>query len=307
MPPTGGVDLVVARSLASCGCLRRGVLAAQGVPDSAVAARLASGEWRVVLGDVIQLGAMPPSVPARMAAVRLLAPLHRFTGDVAMAAWGLLAPAAVGEVVAEVARRCAPLAGDGVRIRRSSATEAQLRAAPVVRGVPVLSEPDTVRERAGTLPPSQADDLVESFLRRHRDGLAALEAALGRGRSGSAALAAALARVGDGHWSKAERLLGSRLRRAGHVLVANARIVRPSTGEPAYVDLFDPTRRRGVEVDGWTYHVARDRFAGDRSRDRWLLMECGVEVLRVAASEVLGDPDQAAREVGAWLLRPSPS
>jgi very-short-patch-repair endonuclease len=79
-------------------------------------------------------------------------------------------------------------------------------------------------------------------------------------------------------------------------------VTRPSTGETAFLDLYAPSRRRAVEVDGWVYHVDRVAFASDRRRDRWLETECGISVLRVAAMDVHYALGSTAQEVKAWLL-----
>jgi very-short-patch-repair endonuclease len=190
-----------------------------------------------------------------------------------------------------------------VRLVRADVTPEQLASAPLRDRLPVPPEGEALRGVAAACPSADVDELVEGFLRRRRGDATELLTACGRGRAGSTAVRAALRRVHDGHWSGGERALARELRRLGAPpLQANVPVTRPSTGETAVLDLYAPSRRRAVEVDGWAYHVDRIRFASDRRRDRWLETECGIAVLRVAGADVHHSLGPTAQEVKAWLL-----
>lgn len=65
---------------------------------------------------------------------------------------------------------------------------------------------------------------------------------------------------------------------------------------PYILDFYCASLRLAIEIDGETHRTAQ-AAAHDASRTQWL-GEQGIEVLRIAASEVLTDPDAAAD----WLL-----
>jgi very-short-patch-repair endonuclease len=75
----------------------------------------------------------------------------------------------------------------------------------------------------------------------------------------------------------------------------------------AYVaDFYCASRRLVVEVDGIAHDMG-DRPARDARRDEWL-RKCGMEVIRVPASDVLRDADDVAAGIVALCLdAPPPS
>ena len=83
-----------------------------------------------------------------------------------------------------------------------------------------------------------------------------------------------------------ETLLWVRLRGA------DVRFRRQHPIGPYVLDFYCPAARLAIEVDGFA-HDTGDRPQRDEARTRWLNEE-GVEVLRIAAKEVLADPDAVA-------------
>jgi very-short-patch-repair endonuclease len=67
----------------------------------------------------------------------------------------------------------------------------------------------------------------------------------------------------------------------------------------AYIlDFFCPARRLAIEVDGEA-HERGDRPERDAARDAWLTSE-GVRLLRIPASEVLGNMEGVVRHIVAF-------
>ncbi|MCL4671388.1 MAG: DUF559 domain-containing protein [Sphingomonadaceae bacterium] len=72
------------------------------------------------------------------------------------------------------------------------------------------------------------------------------------------------------------------------------------------LDFFCAEKRIAIEIDGMAHDVG-DRPQRDFARDRWLASQ-KIDVLRIPASEVLGDPVAAAEAILAYCAnRPPPS
>ncbi|HTM81677.1 endonuclease domain-containing protein [Asticcacaulis sp.] len=67
---------------------------------------------------------------------------------------------------------------------------------------------------------------------------------------------------------------------------------------PYIVDFYCPKAKLIIEVDGLIHDVA-DVVVRDERRSQWLL-DFGLEILRVAASEVMADPDDVALGIIAY-------
>lgn len=61
------------------------------------------------------------------------------------------------------------------------------------------------------------------------------------------------------------------------------------------LDFYCATAKTGIEVDGIAHDMG-DRPQRDARRDLWLAAQ-GIEVVRIAAAEVLADPDSVAEGV----------
>ena len=88
-----------------------------------------------------------------------------------------------------------------------------------------------------------------------------------------------------------EKLLWVRLRGAP------IRFRRQHPIGPYVLDFYCPAAKLAVEVDGFA-HETGDRPERDEVRTEWLRTR-GIQVLRIAAKEILADPD----EIGDALLR----
>lgn len=86
-----------------------------------------------------------------------------------------------------------------------------------------------------------------------------------------------------------EVLLWNRLRGA------EVRFRRQHPIGPYVLDFYCPTAKLAIEVDGVSHDMG-DRPQRDEVRTDWL-RSCGVQVLRIPATDVLGDPDAVADEL----------
>lgn len=73
---------------------------------------------------------------------------------------------------------------------------------------------------------------------------------------------------------------------------------------PYILDFYAPTARLCVEIDGYSHGVG-DQERRDERRDAWLALS-HIEVMRIAASDVLRDPGAVAEHLLA-LVRPPPA
>ena len=74
------------------------------------------------------------------------------------------------------------------------------------------------------------------------------------------------------------------------------------------LDFYCPAAQLVIEVDGWS-HSAGDQPARDKVRDAWLCKR-GLAIVRIAASDVLADPDGVADGIlrqALALASPPPS
>ncbi|MGN6207272.1 endonuclease domain-containing protein [Asticcacaulis sp.] len=67
---------------------------------------------------------------------------------------------------------------------------------------------------------------------------------------------------------------------------------------PYVLDFYCAKARLAIEVDGLIHTIA-DHPERDERRDAWFL-ELGIVTYRIAASEIMADPDEVA--FGIWLL-----
>lgn len=71
--------------------------------------------------------------------------------------------------------------------------------------------------------------------------------------------------------------------------------------EPYFLDFYCAKAKVCVEIDGIAHNTG-DRPARDERRDAWL-RERGIEVVRIAATEVLADPHSVAESLVRYCKR----
>ncbi|MGB7589174.1 MAG: DUF559 domain-containing protein [Solirubrobacterales bacterium] len=88
-------------------------------------------------------------------------------------------------------------------------------------------------------------------------------------------------------------------------LVKQARLPRPSTN--AFIsghelDMYWAPERFAVELDGYEYHRSRPAFERDRLRQEELKL-AGIEMIRVTASRIAGEPERVMGHLSILLER----
>jgi len=119
----------------------------------------------------------------------------------------------------------------------------------------------------------------------------------GLGRVGSAEMGRLLVAAADRADSAAERLVIKHLRAAG--------ITGWVSGfpfGPYLIDLAFPQAKVAVEIDGWAWHVDRDRFANDRRKQN-ALVRAGWTVLRFTWHDLTTAPHSVVAQIASALAR----
>lgn len=190
-------------------------------------------------------------------------------------------------------------------VRGRRLAPALLETVVVRSGVPLVGLEVAVVQSAAVLRPDVLLRLVEDLVRARRTSPARLLDACGRGVGGSRALRAVIGELADGDLEQHQRRLRRALEAAGvRGLESEVRLVSAS-GASCWLDLLHRGRRRAVEVDGAWTHGSRAQQVVDRRRDRWVLLEHGIDTTRVAAVEVRDRLPQLVRELLPLLL-PAP-
>lgn len=168
-------------------------------------------------------------------------------------------------------------------------------------GLPVTTLEETVLDCAATLPRLHARVLVDRCVQQRLLDRAAVERRLRDqpGRWGNRQLRALLDTFGDGAAAESERRLHDLLRSRGISGWVPNYSVRIS-GRRLVLDVAFPTARLAIEVDGYAYHSAADRFQADRTKQN-LLMAAGWRVLRFTWADLEGRPAYVIAQITALL------
>lgn len=84
-------------------------------------------------------------------------------------------------------------------------------------------------------------------------------------------------------------------------LQSEVRFRKQHSLEPYFLDFYCAKARVGVEIDGIAHDMG-DRPTRDAHRDAWLSAQ-GIEVVRVAATAVLRDPQGVAESLVVYCRR----
>lgn len=191
------------------------------------------------------------------------------------------------------------------RPRLRGVTVLSTKALPRLRRVGGKPVPDvcaTIVQCAAVLSRDDVVSLVEHAVRKRRCTLPELLARCRRGVGGAAVLRSVveeLQRDGTDRW----------VRKLVRLLVT-AGLPRPELerGVPAndpliYLDLCWWALLLAVEVDDWQSHASRDASERDRARDRAMMRDYGVTVLRVTPRQIRDRPDSVVRDIVAAYRR----
>lgn len=173
-----------------------------------------------------------------------------------------------------------------------------------IDGLPVTSRTWTLLDHIGRLPRPAAVRLTDRALqcgwlarrdisRRLRDY---------PGRQGNTQLRILLALTADGAAAESERLLQRMLRAAGISGWRANYVVRQAGRFVACIDVAVPAAMLAIEVDGFAYHSAVDRFERDRQRQN-RLVGLGWTVLRFTWYDLAERPDEVIATICAHLPR----
>jgi len=262
-----------------------------GLSEQAVRRRVRSAAWRRLSVGVYLVGGHPYTeevrVRAAVASCGSSATAHGLT-----AAWwhGFVnhAPEVLDVTIPH--RRRAPRV-PGVRVRRrdlhhndvARRRHLQVTAAPltVLEAMVVGTGGSVLLDRA-----LQQWVHLEMLHRVHQRNL---------GRRGSAVAGELLAAAADGAASQAERLLHRLLRRAG---IAGWQSAYRCLGYE--IDVAFPDQQLALEVDGWAWHSAAERFRADRHRQN-VLSNAGWRVLRFTWHDLTEAPDRVIAQIRTAL------
>jgi Uncharacterized protein conserved in bacteria len=283
------------------GRFTRGQARSGGFSAYRIGRRIESGEWRVVRGWVLALAAVPDSLEAREWEALLSAgPGATFAGPSAGRRHSFEIADPRPCIVVPPWRR--PDVPDGVMVLRRELPDNDV----VVREECLLTGRDsTVIDCALLLDEAAAMRFVERSLQR--SWISSYEELTWRvqhavGRRGVEQLVGIVRALGSGAHSDAERRLVTGLR--GHAVLGwscNLEVTDQS-GLIGIVDVAFPAIKLAVELDGRAWHVDRDRFQHDRTRQN-RLVAAGWTVLRFTWEDITYRIDAVLADICAAVAR----
>ena len=223
---------------------------------------------------------------------RAAGPKVAVTGPAAAHWHGMLArgPAVVDVTVP---RGTKPRAQPGLRVHRRDLSAADV---VTVRGLAVAGRGLATLETAIAV--SDGAAFLDRALQRHVRFPELYGAyCRGLGRVGSVEMGRLLVAAADRADSAAERLVVEHVRAAG----LTGWVLGFPFG-PYLIDLAFPQAKVAVEIDGWAWHVDRDRFANDRRKQN-ALVRAGWTVLRFTWHDVTTAPHSVVAQIAAALAR----
>jgi hypothetical protein len=254
-----------------------------GIPAGMIHRSVACGRWIRVRPRVYAATSTPIVERSRVWAAVLQVGDPVTVGELwAARLWRLDAP--IGPVTVLVPQSRRPQGGPDLLVRRR-----QVPPADRVRleGLPVTTAERTLVDCLRTANAGVGRSLLEEALQRRLTTLDALWARVlyGGGMHGNARAARTLSTVTAGADSVAEARLHHRLKAAGVGCWVPNVPVSDAHGLVGLVDLLFPAARLVVELDGRAWHIDRESFQRDRSRQN-RLVAAGYTVLRFTADDV---------------------
>jgi very-short-patch-repair endonuclease len=283
------------------GRFTRGQARTGGFSAYRIGRRIESGEWRVVHGRVLALAAVPDSLPSREWVALLSAgPGATFAGPSAARRHSFEISDARPCVLVPPDRR--PDVPDGVVVLRRELPIVDIvaredclltgRDCTVIDCALLLDEPAAMRfvERA----------LQKSWISSYKELTVRTQEAVGRRRAKQ--LVAIVRALGSGAHSDTERRLVTGLRSHGMIGWSCNHEVTDQTGVIGIIDVAFPAIKLAIELDGRAWHVDRDRFQHDRTRQN-RLVAAGWTVLRFTWDDVAYRLDTVLADISAAVAR----
>lgn len=275
------------------GLISRGQLLAAGVASSTVDDWLRAGRLvHTASAGVYRVGGAPDVASARawFAALSSASPVSFVSG----AQWWDMPVDDDGWVhITRFDRRRLDWPA-GVRVHRVA-----LRPEAVVlhHGLRVTTRAETTLDCLGWLSPGRARALADRAVQQRWITVADVRRRLEdeRGRWGNRQIRLLEPILFDGADAESERRLQSMLRRA-HVTGWVAHLPFVAGGHRFEIDLAFPAWRIAIEVDGYAYHHADDRFQRDRTKQN-ALIAAGWRVLRFTWADIDERPGYVLAQV----------
>lgn len=276
--------------------------------------RLRTGEWVVEQPGVVRPATTVPDFAMRIAAVALSLNCDGdtewvFSHRTAAHLHGLPLPEPDEvDVLLAAANREAPLSA----VRRHLTREPPRRAWR--EGYPVSPVPQTVVQCGRGVSREELVHVVEYAVRERLTTLPRLREVCGRGVDGSAALRDVLDELSAEGIDKWMRRLVRALR-STNLPTPELEVPMLDAGGRVHLILDGLFRDvgLGLEMDDWETHGSRAAQERDRERDRWLLREHGVTVLRVTPrqlrrgeADVVQDIESGYRQLAARRVDVAP-
>jgi Protein of unknown function (DUF559) len=282
------------------GRFTRGQARSGGFSSYRISRRIESGEWRVVRGRVLALVAVPDSLESHEWAALLSAgPGATFAGPSAARRHSFEISDARPCILVSPSRRVDM--PDGVVLLRRELPNRDT----VVRDDYLLTGREcTVIDSAMLLGEQPAMRFVERALQKSwisYDELT-LRVQLAVGRRGVEQLVRVVRALGSGAHSDSERRLVTGLSKQGVLGWSCNLEVSDMSGLVGLVDIAFPTIKLAIELDGRAWHVDRDRFQHDRTRQN-RLVAAGWTVLRFTWEDVKYRLESVLADICAAVAR----
>jgi very-short-patch-repair endonuclease len=262
-----------------------------GISARTVQRRVRCGDWERVLPRVFLVGGHPHSDAVRVRAAGLWVGEPGAVSGPAAAWWHGMWSSVPGTVQVTVPRGACPRPQPHIDLRRRALGSTDL---VTLRGLRLTDKPLTALETAAVVPDGSV--FLDRALQRHVAFPRVYRAyCRNLGAHGSARAGTLLVAAADRADSAAERCAVALLRAAG--------ITGWVLGHPfgAYViDIAFPEAKLAVEIDGWAWHMAVDRFRADRHKGN-ALVRARWDLLRFTWHDLTNRPGYVVAEILAAL------
>lgn len=282
------------------GVVTRSQLRELGMPNRTLTRRVSDGDWVAIGRNILVAPGTPDSLATRSRIVGLQVPRAILTGPSTAALVGgrVWEGTALGRVPWLIHRQ------RDARARYLNHPFVQTRLIGPWR---VARTTDAVIDMFRLLPPSESRTLDYRAMQCRTISLSELNSSADRssGFAGNPQLRAVIAELGLGIRSEGERLLVGLAKRSGFAgwVCSHSVLIRSCHYE---LDMAFPKIRLAVEVDGYAYHSARDRFLKDRRRQN-NLVSAGWIILRFTWEDLTQYPDRTISLIRQEINQLSPS
>ena len=279
------------------GIISRSQLRSHGKTDPQIDRLISSNVLTVVHHGVLRVNGAPATELTPIW-VGVLATRGVLVGSTAVYLWQCTTVAGRRIELAVPPRRRA-VAPDGTRVSRIPLERHDVTTR---YGLPVTSRRRSCLDYLGSLDRVEATTFADRAVQQGWLDVSDIHRRLESPSRGNTMLRKVLATMERGAEAESERRLHRVLRSAGiqgwvpnHPVTVRGSVV-------ARIDVAFVRERIAIEVDGFAYHSARDRYQGDRTRQN-LLVTGGWTVLRFTWEDVIARPGQVVATIRSALAR----